>query len=369
LRRTVIFLGAIGTLFGLAAFLRGTMTAPVSRALAKEEALSLEVTAARIQPMPVVLQSVGQVISEHMVQIRPQVSGMLKKVFFKEGEFVSKGQRLFQIESAPFEAALASARAASENAKGNADRLESIVKKGYVTKQDYRNVRALADQAQAAYEQALINLSYTDLRAPIAGRTGTVTVKSGNIVSPADATQLVTINEMQPILVQFNIPQQFLPRVRQYQAPSGIRVSVTDDKDVANLDEGALVFIDNAVNTHTGTITLKAQMPNGHEQLWPGQYVNVSMQLTVEPNAVVIPQTAIQTGQNGNYVYVVEQGKAEVREVRVDRQMGDLAVLSTGLEGHELVIVKAPRALRVGTKVSTAAGARSPPAEVTLPKS
>jgi RND family efflux transporter MFP subunit len=367
LRRTVIFLGAIGALVGLAAFLRHTVTTPVPQAAAKEEALPLEVMAARMQPMPVALRSVGQVISQHTVQIRPQVSGMLKGVFFKEGEFVSKGQRLFQIEPAPFEAALTSARAASENAKGNADRLESIVKKGYVTQQDYRNVRALADQAQAAYQQALINLSYTELRAPIAGRTGTVTVKSGNIVAPADATQLVTINEMQPILVQFNISQQFLPSVRQHQARAGIRVSVTDDKDVASLDEGALVFIDNAVDA--GTIVLKAQMPNGHEQLWPGQYVNVSMQLTVQPNAIVVPQTAIQTGQNGNYVYVVEQGKAEVREVRVDRQMGDLAVLSTGLEGHELVIVKAPRDLRVGTKVSSAAGASSPPAEVTLPKS
>lgn len=369
MRRTVISLGVVGTLVGLAVFLRFADTAPALRTVAKEETLTLEVIAARIQPMPVLLQAVGQVVSQHTVQIRPQVSGMVKQVFFKEGQFVSKGQHLFQIEPAPFEAALASAKAASENAKGNADRLETIVKKGYVTQQDYRNVRTLADQAQAAYEQALINLSYTDLRAPIAGRTGTVTVKSGNIVSPADATQLVTINEMRPILVQFNIPQQFLPRVRQYQARPGIRVSIADDKGVDNLDEGVLVFIDNAVNTNTGTITLKAQVPNSHEQLWPGQYVNVSMQLTVEPRAVVVPQTAIQTGQGGNFVYIVEHGKAEVREVRVDRQMGDLAVLSGGLEGTESVIVKAPRDLRVGTKVSSSPGTTSPPAEVTLPKS
>lgn len=368
MRRAVVFFGVIGTLVGIAIFLRFAATTPVSHTPAKEEGLTLELAAARIQPMPVVLQSVGQVTSEHMVQIRPQVSGMLKQVLFKEGQFVSKDQRLFEIESAPFEAALASARAASENARSNAARLETVVKKGYVTQQDYLNVRALADQAQAAYEQARINLSYTDLRAPIAGRTGAITVKSGNIVSPADATQLVTINEMQPILVQFNIPQQFLPRVRQYQARSAIRVSVADDRGVGNLDQGALVFIDNAVNTNTGTITLKAQMPNGREQLWPGQYVNVSMQLTVEPTAVVVPQTAIQTGQNGNYVYIVERGKAEVRDVKVDRPMGDLAVLSTGLEGNELVIVKAPRDLRVGAKVSSAAGASTPAAEVTLPK-
>jgi RND family efflux transporter MFP subunit len=356
-------------LLGMTVVLRLTMMPRASRIVAGEEVLSVEVFAARIQPMPVLLQAEGQVMSQHTVQIRPQLSGMLKQVFFKEGQFVSKGQRLFQIESAPFEAALASARAASENARGNADRLESIAKKGYVTQQDSRNARALSDQAEAAYKQAQINLSYTNLVATIAGRTGSVTAKSGNIVTPADAAPLVSINEMQPILVQFSVPQQFLSRVRQYQARPGISVSVADDKGTAKLDVGALVFIDNAVNTNTGTITLKAQMPNDHEQLWPGQFVDVSMQLTVEPNAIVVPQTAIQTGQNGNYVYVVEHGKAEVREVRVDRQMGDLAVLSAGLTGNELVIVKVPRDLGAGTKVSAAAAVSSPPAEVTPPSS
>jgi RND family efflux transporter MFP subunit len=368
LRRALVFRGVLGVMLGLAVVLRLAMKPPASQTLAREEALTVEVIAARIQPMPVLLQSVGQVVSQHTVQIRPQVSGMLNDVFFKEGQSVFKGQHLFLIEPAPFEAALASARAASENAKANADRLETIVTKGYVTQQDYRNARALADQAQGAYQQAQINLSYTDLRAPIAGRTGSVTVKSGNIVSPADAAQLVAINEMQPILVQFNIPQQFLARVRQYQARPGISVSVADDKGAGKLDEGVLVFIDNAVNANTGTIMLKAQMPNGHEQLWPGQYVNVSMQLTVEPKAVVVPQTAIQTGQNGNYVYVVEQGKAEARDVSVDRQMGDLAVLSAGLAGSEQVISKVPRGLRAGMKVTPAVGV-SLPAELTLPKS
>ena len=236
--------------------LRMSTKTPISSSSAEEEVVTVEVGAARIQPMPVLLRAVGQVVSQHVVQIRPQVSGMLTQVFFKEGESVSKGQRLFQIEPAPFEAALASAMAASENAKGNADRLETIAQKGYVTQQDYRNARALADQAAGAFRQAQINLSYTDLRAPIGGRTGSVTVKSGNIVSPSDAAQLVSINEMQPILVQFNLAQQFLPRIRQYQAKPGIHVSVADDKGAGKLDEGALVFIDNAVNANTGTITL-----------------------------------------------------------------------------------------------------------------
>jgi membrane fusion protein, multidrug efflux system len=345
-------------------------TGPAPANTPKQEApLYLELTQARVQPMPVMLQSVGQVASQHMVQIRPQVSGMLNQVLFKEGELVSRGQHLFLIETAPFKVALASAKAVADNAKGNADRLESVAKKGYVTEQDNRNVRAMAEQAQAAYQQALINLSYTDLRAPIAGRTGTVTVKSGNIVSPSDALPLVTINEMQPILVQFSIPQQSLSRVRQYQAQRAIKVSVTDDKGVGNLDQGNLIFIDNGVNPNTGTITLKAQLPNAHEQLWPGQYVTVNLQVTVESKAIVVPQTSIQTGQNGNFVYIVEQGQVAIRDVRVDRQMDDLAVLSQGLLGSEQVIVRAPRDLRVGTRVTASKDAAAPPAEITLPDS
>jgi multidrug efflux system membrane fusion protein len=356
-------------LLGLAAFFRFASISHPERTDPKDEALAVDVIAARVQPMPVLLQAVGQVVSQHTVQVRPQISGMLKHVFFNEGQAVSTGQRLFQIEPAAFEAALASARAAAENARGNADRLEAIVKRGYVTQQDYRNVRALADQAEAAYKQAQINLSYADVRAPISGRTGSLTVKSGNIVSPTDTAQLVVINEMQPIEVQFSIPQEFLARVRRYQTRPGIKVSISGDKGAGNLDEGVLVFIDNAVNTNTGTVTLKARFPNEHEQLWPGQYVDVSMQLTVEPKAVVVPQTAIQTGQSGNYVYIMVQGKAQATSVKVDRRVGDLAVLSAGLAGDEQVILKVPRGLRSGMKISPAAGGTLPPAEVTLPKS
>jgi RND family efflux transporter MFP subunit len=370
LRRKFIYLGCIGLVVGAVLYVRLAKPGPAPVNTSKEEApLSLELTQARIQPMPVILQSVGQVASQHMVQIRPQVSGMLKEVLFKEGELVSKGQHLFLIETAPYEAALASAKAVADNAKGNADRMETVAKKGYVTEQDYRNVRAMAEQTQAAYQQALINLSYTDLRAPIAGRTGTVTAKSGNIVSPSDALSLVTINEMQPILVQFSIPQQSLSRVRQYQAQRAIKVSVTDDKGVGKLDEGNLVFIDNGVNPNTGTITLKAQLPNAHEQLWPGQYVTVNLQVTVESKAIVVPQTSIQTGQNGNFVYIVEQGEVAVRDVRVDRQIDNLAVLSQGLLGSEQVIVRAPRDLRIGTRVTASRDGAAPPAEITLPDS
>jgi len=160
------------------------------------QALTVDTTVVRVQPMPVVLQVVGQTVPEHSVQVRPQVTGKLTKVLFTEGHAVTAGQHLFQIEPAPFEAALRSAKAVWENAKGNADRVDSLIKQGYVSQQDYRAVHSAAEQAAAAGTQAQINLSYADVRAPISGRTGSLTVKSGNVVSPGDAAPLVTINQM-----------------------------------------------------------------------------------------------------------------------------------------------------------------------------
>lgn len=306
---------------------------------------------------------------EHTVQVRAQVAGMLEKVLFTEGHTVTTGQHMFQIEPARYEAALRSAKAAWENTKGNADRIELLAKQGYVVEQDYRNARSAAEQAEAAYTQARINLSYTDVRAPISGRTGSLTVKAGNIVSPSDVAQLVTINQMKPIQVQFSIPQQFLPRVQRYQAEGHIKVTVTRDDGDGQLDAGELVFIDNAVNSSAGTVMLKARFPNDREQLWPGQYVGVNLQLTVEPQAVVIEQTAVQLGQNGSFVYLVVDGEARSHNVKVDRQIGELAVVSAGLRGGEQVVSRVPRNLRSGMRVAPAPPVPSATAEVTLPDS
>lgn len=307
---------------------------------------------AKMQPMPVTLTAVGQVISEHAVQIRPQVSGMLKEVFFTEGQSVEAGQKLFLIDPGPFEAALASAKAAWENAKANADRLEPLAKQDFATPQEYENARATADQAEAAYKQAQINLSYTDIRAPNAGRTGSLAVKSGNVVAPTDANPLVAVNQMQPIQVQFQLAQQFLPQVREYDAKHSLKVTVTREDGSGHLDDGKLVFIDNAVSSVTGTVMFKASLPNRQEQLWPGQYVGVTLQLSLQQNAVVVPQSAVLTGQNGNYLYVVTDGVAQPVNIKVDRQIGDLAVISAGLKGDEKIVTEVPRTLRPGVHVT-----------------
>ena len=333
------------------------------------EPLTVETAVARVQPMPVALQAVGQVVPEHTVQVRVQVTGMLTQVLFTEGQTVSAGQHLFNIEPAPFQAAERSAKAAWENAKGNADRVQPMLEKGYVSQQDYRNVRSAAEQAAAAYTQAQINLSYTDVRAAISGRTGSLTVKSGNVVSPGDVAPLVTINQMKPIQVQFSIPQQLLPRVQRYRAEGQIKVTITRDDGGGVLDTGKLVFVDNAVNSSAGTVTLKAQCPNDREQLWPGQSVGVTLQLTSEPNAVVIEDTSVQEGQRGSFVYRVVDGKALAHDITVDRRVGGLAVVSSGLTGGEQIVSRVPRNLRSGTRVAFAAAAPIPRAEVTLPAS
>ena len=366
-RKTFIFIGCVALLLAVLLTWRVVENARAARVRPQDRPLPVNTALARVQPMPLVIQAVGQVQSEHMVQVRPQVNGILKQVFFNEGDSVEVGQRLFQIDPAPFEAALASAKAAAEAAQANADRLEPLAKQDYATPQEYQDARATADQAQAAYRQAQINLSYTDIRAQVSGRTGSLAVRSGNLVSTTDTAPLVVINQMRPILVQFNIPQQTLEDVRSYQAKHPIKVDIFHDNGQGELDEGALVFVDNTVNPSSGTVMLKARLPNQHEQLWPGQYVGVNMQLAVQKNAVVVPQSSIQTGQDGNFVYLVRDGKAVLQDVKVDRQIDDLAVISSGLVGGEQVITLVPRNLRADLAVMPLGNDSTPAAAVQLP--
>ncbi|HET7922151.1 MAG TPA: efflux RND transporter periplasmic adaptor subunit [Gammaproteobacteria bacterium] len=325
----------------------------------QDQPLTVNTATVLRQTMPIQLQAVGQVQSEHSVQIRPQVSGVLKQVFFTEGQQVKKGQRLFQIDPAPYVAVLTSAKSAWESAKANADRMAPLAAKEYITPQELADARTAADQAQAAYQQAQINLGYTDIRAPITGRTGAIAVRSGNVVGPSDSAPLVTINQMQPILVQFNLAQHFLPQVRKYQQARTIRVFVTREDGSGDLGEGKLVFMDNTINPGTGTVMLKAEIPNHKVQLWPGQYVGITVQLARQSNALVVPSTAVQFSENGNFVYVVENDTAVVRPVTVDRQVGDLVVIGKGLDAGEKVITHVSRNLRPGVKIRLA---ETPPA-------
>jgi len=366
-KKTLWWIGGAAVVLVLLVVLRVVSNARASRRHDEVDNLTVAMAKVELKSMPVTLTAVGQVMPLHTVQIRPQVAGMLKGVYFTEGQYVTAGQRLFQIDPAPYEAALTSAKAAWENAKANADRLAPLAKQDYATQQELDDARATADQDQAAYQQAQINLGYTEIRAPISGRTGSLAVKSGNILATTDATPLVVINQMQPIQVQFNLAQQFLPQIREYEAKHGIKVLITREDGTGNLDQGGLVFIDNAINASTGTVMLKASLPNQHEQLWPGQYVGVTVQLAVQADAVVVPQSAVLTGQESDYVYVVRDGKAEQQDVKIDRQIGDLAVVASGLKGGETIVTLVPRNLRPGMNVTAGQDTGTPAPVVTLP--
>lgn len=333
--------------------------------------LNVETAVAEVRPMPVLIHAVGQVESEHVVDVRPQVSGMLQSVAFTEGARIKAGQLLFRIDPAPFRAAVAQARAALArdqaalaNAVWQVQRLAPLAKLDYVTPQEFESAKTAAKQARdaisadkAALEQARIQLGYTQIRSPITGRAGAVSVKAGNLVQANSSVALVTINQLSPILVRFSVPQSELELVRRYRARGAVPVRLSE-KGAMPAATGRLVFIDNAVDPATGTVTLKAEFPNRADRLWPGEYADVDLQLTVQPHAVVIPETAVQPGQNGPFVYLVRDGRARVQPVSVARQVGNLAVVGHGLSGGETVVVEVPRSLRDGARVHPAPVAR-----------
>jgi len=350
---------------GLAAR-RPASDARTAGASSSPAALAVPIVPVRVQAMPVVLQATGFVVSEHTVRVRPQISGLLKRVFFTEGDPVRLGQRLFLIDPAPLQAELDSARAVRDSTRANLARLQGLVQGNYVTPQEFINARASAEQAEAAYRRTAINLSYTDIRAAVAGRSGGLTVRAGNLVAPTDAAPLVTINQTRPIEVQFSLAQQFLPRLRSAHAGGALGVVVLREDGAGELDRGTVVFMDNAVTASTGTLTLKARVPNEHEQLWPGQFVTVRVQLALEPHALIVPETAVQTGPAGNYLYVVVAGRATKRAVSVDRHQDDLAVIATGVKDGEQVVERVPTSLRPGMAVSESAPSPPPRARIGL---
>jgi multidrug efflux system membrane fusion protein len=313
--------------------------------------LVVATAAVRQATVPIELRATGEVVSRHSVSVMPQVSGLLQSVGFHEGQMVARGQLLFRIDPAPFQAALASARSAWNLDESIVRRDSALLPHGYIAPEAYETAVATAQQAKAALRQARINLSYTVIRAPIAGLTGAISVRSGNLVSSSMTTPLVTINQMAPILVEFNLPQSDLETVLHYrdQGPVGIEVSREGGGQV--LGSGPLVFIDNTVNSQTGTVLYRARLPNHPLRLWPGQYVGVRVVLSVQKNALVVPQTAVQDGQKGYFVYEVVNGRAVIVPVTVAHEAGGLAVIRTGLPLGATVVTEVPETLRNNMRV------------------
>jgi multidrug efflux system membrane fusion protein len=322
--------------------------------------------------VPLRLRTIGRVEPIATVAVRARVGGELTTVWFTEGAAVTRGQTLFTIDPRPYQAALAETearlarnQALIKKAQIDAARYEGLVKQDYVTKEQFdqmvTNVAALEAQIaadQAAVDSARLNLSYCTIAAPVAGRTGTLMIKAGNLVRANDERAMVTINQTRPIYVAFTVPAQYLAAV-QGRLRDGLQVSAFAPERPDQPFAGQLSFIDNAVDAATSTIQLKGTFENATEALWPGQFVSVVLTLGDEADRVVAPATAVQTSQQGQYVFVVGgDGSAELRPVKVNRQDETEAVIDSGLQGGETVVVEGHLRVVPGGKVAvrTAAG-------------
>jgi multidrug efflux system membrane fusion protein len=340
---------------------------------ARDRPIAVKTVTAKVQPMPVIVEAVGTVEPEHSVAVRAQVNGVLEQVLFREGDKVQKGQLLFRIDDRALRAALDQAKAALardqaqlREAEAQRERLKPLAEHEYITRQEYAQAFASAEALaatvrvdRAQVEAARVQLGYSEIRAPITGRTGSLAVKAGNLVSAAATTPLVVINSIQPVRVAFNIPQAYLEEVRHETRLGGMRVQISREQSSATVAEGEVVFIDNTVNPETGTVLLKARVSNENEALWPGEFIAARLILKVEPNAVVVSAAAVRPGQNGSYVFVVEEARARLQPVKVSRQIEDLAVIAEGLEGGEAVITEIPYDLAPGKTVKVVGKLRS----------
>jgi len=357
--------------------------------------------------VPINVDVIGNVEAYSTISVRAQVGGELVKASFQEGDYVKKGDLLFTIDPRPYEvqqaqmeaqlgqmqanvsrdmAALPQAEAnlardaANEKyAQAQASRYEKLFEEGVVSREQADQMRSSADalaqtiladraaiesaraqigasraaveNAKAAIENARVQLSYTSIRSPIDGRTGNLAVKQGNIVA-ANSMELMTIAEVHPIYVTFSIPEAQLGDVKKYMAQGKLPVVVRPQDDATRTETGVLTFIDNTVDATTGTIKLKGTFQNSENKLWPGEFVRVSLKLTTRPNAVVVPNQAVQTGQDGQFVYVVKGDRTvEMRPVVTSTRVDQDLVIDRGLRPGEMIVTEGQLRLAPGSPV------------------
>ena len=327
------------------------------------------------QIMPFRLQAIGNVEPYATVSLKARVDGQIVAVNFREGQPVRKGEVLFRIDARPYEAALRQAEAnalrdaaARDQALSQAKRYQELLDKNFISKEAYAQIRTNAETAeatakasQAALENARLNLEYCTIVSPLDGYVGKALLQAGNLARANDVNPLVVINQVKPIYVNFAIPEQNLPDVRKYMAAGPLAVEVILPDPAAPRVAGRLIFVDNAVDPSTGTIRLRGRFDNNDAALWPGQFVNVSLRLFEQADAIVIPSQAVQTGPDGQYVYVVGKDMvADVRKITVQRSDGDWAIVSAGLQKGEQVVTRGQ--LRLGPRTRVQVGKAGPEA-------
>lgn len=332
--------------------------------------------------VPVEIQVIGNVEAYSTISVKAQVGGELTNVYFHEGDYVKKGDPLFTIDPRSFEAALNQAvatvakdEAALGQARANlardsanlryqqsqAARYAELFKGGIISKDQTEQLNATADatsqavvadkaaidsaqaelaSAKAAVDSSRVQMGYTSIRSPIDGRTGNLSIKQGNVVA-ATNLELITITQVEPIYVTFSVPEAQLSDIKRYMADRKLSVRARLQDEAGTEETGILTFVDNAVDTTTGTIKLKGTFPNTDRKLWPGQFVRVTLRLSTRPNAIIVPNQAIQTGQNGTFVWVVKPNRSvEVRNVTASLRVDQDMVVDEGLEAGETVVTE-----------------------------
>jgi multidrug efflux system membrane fusion protein len=327
--------------------------------------------------MPIEITVIGAAEPYSSVAIRAQTTGQLTSVNFTEGDDVMAGQVLFTLDRRPLEAALQQTQAnldrdvaQAANAAQQAKRLEELAQRGIAPREQVDTSKSTAvalnatvDADKAALENAKVQLQYATITAPISGRTGALMVHEGNLVRANDQTALVVINQVAPISVSFAIPEARLPELKKYMARGTLRVTANPPNDDNAPSVGRIAFVDNSVDQTTGTIRIKGTFPNTDRRLWPGQYVNVIVTLTTDPKAIVVPSVAVQAGQQGPYVFVVNaEQKVDLRPVTVGRTNATETVIESGLKPGETVVTDGHLRLVPGSRI-TVKGRNDQPAD------
>ena len=334
----------------------------------RQPTVPVSVTTVRRAAVPYVVSANGVAEPMQTVAVQAQVNGILQRVNFSEGQAVEAGQVLFQIDARPYVAVLDQARgqlardeATATNARRDATRYAALVKEGYVTSSQADQAEAAAVSAaatvaadRASVQKAALDVANCTIRAPISGRTGSLLVRMGNLVKANSDPPLVVINQIQPILVRFSIPQSQFPDIqRYYRSGNSLQVRATPSEGTGIPILGTLAFVDNNVDSTTGTVLLKARFSNPEGTIWPGQYMSVALQLYVDPNALTLPAPAVMTGQQGTYVYTIDTTlTAKQTLVQVSRTVDTLTIIASGLREGERVVVDGQSRLIPGSKVA-----------------
>ena len=330
-------------------------------------AVPVQTAVAVQQDVPRRVESIGTVQALRTVSVKSQVDGIIAEVNFKEGDEVKTGDLLVSLDRRPFEnslliarADLANAKAMADQAQADLDRYKQLDRQAVVSKEEYvqyvtksETAKAAVQAKEAAVSNAELQLGYTEIRAPIAGRTGQRLLHEGSLVKANDNSfTLVTINQLAPIAITYAVPERSLDEIRSAFTAGRATVAVTERNSGVTHDNGRLEFIDNTVDPTTGMVTLKAVFPNADDALWPGRFVYVITQVGVDPAAIVVPSTAVQNSQTGSTVYVVKaDSTVELRTVKVARTNGDSTLLAEGIKPGETVVTDGQLRLLPGVKV------------------